>query len=79
LGNGSERARRCSRDGDRIKEAITTSTDGLDISGMLGGIVQRRTELVDGAAEIVVEIDEGPVRPQSFAQLFAGDDLPWPL
>jgi len=41
---------------------------------ILGGVVQNLADAVDGAVQVVVEVDEG-VGPEALLEFFASDDL----
>ena len=61
--------------GHGIEEPIAAPAHGLDIARLRGGIAQRAPQPVDGAADAVVEIDEGAVGPKAVPQFFPRDNL----
>ena len=56
-------------------EAITVPADSFDVARVLSGIAQGGSQFIYGAADVVVEINEGAVRPQLLAKFFAGNDV----
>jgi hypothetical protein len=57
------------------EEAIAAAWDGFDEARAVGGIAEGIADLVDGFVEAVVEVDIGVGGPETFLQIFAGDDL----
>src|SRR5262249_50188402 len=51
----------------------------LDELGRLGGVAERGTQPLDRGVDAMLEVDVGAVRPQTLADLLAGDDLAWSL
>ena len=60
---------------DRTNPAVAATRDGLDEARVLGGVVERLTQLVYGAVEPVVEVHEGVGRPQADTELVPCDQL----
>ena len=58
---------------DRGEEAVTAAGESLDKTGPFRVVRERRANLVDREVDAVFEIDEGGVRPQVEANLFARD------
>src|SRR5207237_5578111 len=56
-------------------EAITVPADSFDVTRVLSGITQGGSQFIDRAADVVVEINEGAIRPQPLAELLAGDNF----
>ena len=53
--------------------------DRLDIARLRSGIPQGFPQFVDGAADAVVEINEGAVGPEALPEILSRDDLAAPL
>ena len=58
---------------DRGEEAVTAAGESLDKAGLFRVVRERRANLVDREVDAVFEIDEGGVRPEVQADLFARD------
>src|SRR6516164_3785702 len=58
---------------DRGEKAVTAAGESLDKAGLFRVVRERRANLVDREVDAVFEIDEGGVRPQVEADLFARD------
>jgi hypothetical protein len=58
------------------QEPIPASPNRFDESGIFDGIAQRVSQFVHRNCDAMVEIDECIRRPQAFAKVFPGDDLP---
>lgn len=66
------------RDGlDGGDEAVATAGEGLDETGIAGGIAQGFADAIDGGVDAVVVIDEGSVGPKLVGDFVAGEDLAW--
>src|SRR5215472_3414316 len=59
------------------QEAVAAPSHRLDVAGMGRGVIESAPNLVDGAADVVIEINEGPLRPETLAELLAGHHLAW--
>jgi hypothetical protein len=59
-------------------EPIATSRQGLDETGIFGGVAERIAETVHGGIEAVLEVAEGVIRPKSSLQLLSADQLAGP-
>ena len=57
----------------RRDEAITTAGQSFNEPWIVGGIVQRLAQFLDGVVQALVEIHEGIGRPDSFLEFFAGN------
>jgi len=57
------------------KEPITALWNGLDVSRILGVVVQRLSEFANRHTEATVEVDEGIAGPEAAAKLLAADDF----
>jgi len=58
---------------DQGEEAVTAAGESLDKAGLFRIVRERRANLVDREVDAVFEIDEGGVRPEVEADLFARD------
>ena len=61
---------------DRTNETIPTSRERLDKSRIFGRVAQCFANAINGAVQVVVEIDEA-VWPKTLLQLLARDDRAW--
>lgn len=59
----------------RRDEAIAPARESLDETGSFRRIAERHADLIDGFGEALVEIDEGPLRPDPCLELAPGHDL----
>jgi hypothetical protein len=57
------------------KEPISVLWDGLDVSRILGVVVQRLPELANRYAEAAIEIDERIAGPEATSKFLATDDF----
>src|SRR5215472_1310182 len=51
------------------QEAVAAPSHRLDVAGMGRGVIESAPNLVDGAADVVIEINEGALRPETLAEL----------
>jgi len=56
-------------------KAVALLRKGLDITWRVGVVVECLTQLLNGGVEAVLEINEGVLRPEAFAEVVAGDDF----
>ena len=61
---------------DRTDEAITAPRQGFDQARLFGGITQRLAQSLNGRLESLVEICEGPIRPEPLTKSVPSDELP---
>ena len=59
----------------RYKEPISSLWNCLNVSGVVGVILQRLPELANRDPEATVEIDEGIVGPETASQFLSADDF----
>ncbi len=60
-------------------EAIASAGQGLDESGIAGGVSEGFADAVDRGVYTVFVVDEGSVGPQLAGDLFSGEEFAWPL
>jgi hypothetical protein len=58
---------------DRRDETVSAALQRLNIDGVIRRIVQHLAEPAHGGVEAVIEVNEGIARPQTVAEIFAGE------
>src|SRR5215831_4821386 len=61
---------------NRSDEPVAESRECLDVPRVVSRIAQGRAQLLDGAVEPVLEVDEGVLRPQPSFELRSRHDVP---
>ena len=62
-------------DVDRGNETVTSLRERLNIAGAVCGVAEGFTDLIDGGAERVVEVDDGVSTPEAKLKILPGNDL----
>jgi hypothetical protein len=60
---------------DLTDEAVSAPRQSFDVLGIVGGIAEGFTQLVNGSVQAMTEIDESILRPEQVAQLVARDQF----
>ena len=60
---------------NRSNEAVAVAGDGLDEPRIFRGVAESLAETHDGGVEAVIEVNKGVARPETFAKLFAADEI----
>jgi hypothetical protein len=61
------------------QEAIATAAYSFYKTGIASRVVQDSPKFVDGAADVVIKVNKGAIRPSALAQFIATDDFAGPL
>jgi len=56
-------------------EAVTTPGNGFNVAGFVGRIREHIAQLLHGAVQAGIEIDEGVRGPEPLMEFFAGNDI----
>ena len=60
---------------NRSNEAVAVAGDGFDEPRIFRGVTESLAETHDGGIETVIEVNKGVARPETFAKVFAGDEI----
>ena len=61
----------------RTDEPVAQPRQGFDIARCLGGILQCLPQALNGRVDTVVELDDGPVRPEFVVHRLARNHFAW--